>query len=105
MEGNHFSTPVYYDTESSGGLEYYGDYDNYTDSNDSYSEYYLTDSDFSSLVENCTCNNIHNHYEQQYRTKSITKEGTIGGIPCANIRETRNCKCPDIGNIFLLMSL
>lgn len=98
MESNHFSSPVYYDTESSGGLEYYGDYDNYTDSNDSYSEYYLTDSDFSSLVENCTCNNIHNHYEQQTRTKSISKEGTIGGIPCTNIRETRNCKCPHGGN-------
>ena len=100
IESNHFSSPVYYDTESSDGLEYYQDYDNYTASNDSYSEYYLTDSDFSSLVENCTCNNRYNHYELQTRTKSIAKEGTIGGVPCANIRETRNCKCPDAGNIF-----
>ena len=79
--------------------EPYEDYDNYNGTDEEYENYsdYILDSfDFPPIV-NCTCFRTDIQRELQYRKKEVTREGTIGGVPCGTIKESRNCMCLNYG--------
>ena len=75
----------------------YEEYGNYTELDEEYyDDYYDYDSvdvfEFPPMV-NCTCLRTDSKHELQYRKREVIKEGTIGGVPCGNVKETRSCTC------------
>ena len=78
----------------------YDEYGNYTDSDEEYdqdyTEYILENFEFPPIV-NCTCFRSDIEHELQYRKKEVIKEGSIGGVACGTIKESRTCVCLNYG--------
>ena len=75
------------------------EYGNYTESDEEYDDDYGYQLDIFEAPPkvNCTCFRTDIEHEEQYRDKEVIKEGTIGGVPCGSIKETRRCKCLNYG--------
>ena len=87
------------DIENITWVEYgYEDYDNYTSEPYEY-EYEINSFDFPPVVTNCSCARNNTQYEKQTRRIKIINEGSIGGTPCVNTSQTRDCKCPNYGKL------
>ena len=81
----------------------YEDYGNYTDTDEEYeydtdySQNLLDSFEFPPIVNCTTCFRSDIQHELQYRKKEVIKEGTIGGVPCGTIKESRTCTCLNYG--------
>ena len=83
----------------------YVEYKNYTASEEEYDDYYEYSLDISETpsIVDCTCFQTDSKHEFQYRKKQVIKEGTIGGVPCGTLKETRSCRCLNYGMHFVKM--